>query len=97
MSMNSPNPSDSGMQQSADQGIPLQEDIQEALDPNELRLNENDPNVARDPVCGQLVDKRTAPDTFAPPINQPMETLYFHSAECKAIFEEDPQRFGYNL
>lgn len=97
MKMDSLNPSDSGMQGSENQGVPLQEDIQQALDPDQVRLSENDPNVARDPVCGRLVDKRTANNTLAPPVNMPMETLYFHSPECKAIFEEDPHKYGYNF
>lgn len=97
MKMDSLNPSDSNMQQQAGQGMPLQEDIQQALDPNQVHLSESDPNVARDPVCGRLVDKRTAANTLAAPVNQPMETLYFHSPECKAIFEEDPQKYGYNF
>ena len=96
MKMDPLNPSDSDMQQPG-QGMPLQGDIQQALDPNQIRLSENDPNVARDPVCGKLVDKRTATNTLAAPVNAPMETLYFHSPECKAIFEEDPQRYGFNF
>jgi YHS domain-containing protein len=70
---------------------------QAALNPNPQNRDPNDPNVARDPVCGMLVDKRTAANTMAAPVNQPMETLYFCSANCKAIFEQDPERFGYNL
>ncbi len=97
MKMDSLNPSESGMQQPPSQGMPLQEDIQEALNPSEIHLSESDPNVARDPVCGRLVDKRTAADTLAPPVNEPMEKLYFHSAECKSIFEQDPQKYGYNF
>jgi len=68
--------------------------VQEALDPSLERLDENDPNVARDPVCGKLVDKRTAQNTLTLPGNG--ETLYFSSPECKANFEEDPHRFGYD-
>ena len=44
-------------------------EVQNALNPNPSNLDENDPNVARDPVCGTLVDKRTAPDTMAAPVN----------------------------
>jgi YHS domain-containing protein len=70
---------------------------QQALNPDVEVLNENDPNVARDPVCGRLVDKRTAQNTLASPVNEQMGTVYFHSPECKAIFEADPQRFGSNF
>lgn len=70
--------------------------VQNALNPNPDNLDENDPNVARDPVCGVLVDKRTAQNTMAAPVNDKgVGTLYFHSADCKALFEEDPARYGY--
>lgn len=70
--------------------------LQQALDPNPRHLDPNDPNTARDPVCGMLVDKRTAQDTITAAVNGAEEqTLYFCSADCKAIFEENPQRFGY--
>lgn len=97
MKMDSLNPSDSGTQQPPNQGMPLQDDIQQALNPDEMGMSESDPNMARDPVCGKLVDKRTATNTLAPPVNMAMETLYFDSPECKAIFEEDPQKYGYNF
>jgi YHS domain-containing protein len=67
-----------------------------ALDPNPNHLDAHDPNVARDPVCGILVDKRTAADTLAPPAGSGDAMLYFSSPECKATFEEDPSRYGYN-
>ena len=71
-------------------------DVQNALNPNPNNLDENDPNVARDPVCGMLVDKRTAPDTLSAPVNDKgVGTLYFDSAECKALFEENPAKYGY--
>lgn len=54
-----------------------------------------DPNMARDPVCGVLVDKRTAEDTLPGSLGTKMETLYFDSAECKALFEADPTKYGY--
>jgi YHS domain-containing protein len=72
-------------------------EVQEALDPNPEHLDENNPNVARDPVCGVLVDKRTAQNTLASPVNEQMGTIYFHSAVCKALFEEDPHRYGFNF
>lgn len=68
--------------------------VQDALNPNQTGLDANDPNVAACPVCGTLVDKRTAQDTLASPVNQQMGTLYFDTARCKADFEQDPQRYG---
>lgn len=78
-------------------GSQLDPQVQRDLDPNVGGLDPNDPNVARDPVCGMLVDKRTATDTLAPPVNSPGETIYFCSPECKAVFEEDPSRYGSNF
>jgi YHS domain-containing protein len=69
---------------------------QAALNPNPDNLDENDPNVARDPVCGMLVDKRTAQDTMAAPVNDKgVGTIYFCSADCKALFEANPTQYGY--
>lgn len=69
---------------------------QQALNPNPNNLDPNDPNVARDPVCGTLVDKRTAQNTIAAAVNDPSQgTIYFDTARCKAVFEENPERFGY--
>lgn len=68
---------------------------QDALNPNPQHLSASDPNVARDPVCGMLVDKRTAADTLAPAVGTKEDTLYFCSARCKQLFEADPQRYGY--
>lgn len=70
-------------------------DMQAALNPNPENLSENDPNVARDPVCGMLVDKRTAQNTFSSPVNVTMDPLYFCSPQCKAAFEENPAQYGY--
>jgi YHS domain-containing protein len=68
---------------------------QQALNPNPRGLDPNDPNVARDPVCGTLLDKRTAQNTLSPSSGTNMQTLYFDSPDCKALFEEDPARYGY--
>lgn len=71
-------------------------EVQSALNPNPQALDEHDPNVARDPVCGMLVDKRTAKDTLPVPVNEKgIDTLYFCSADCKAIFEANPAQYGY--
>ena len=71
-------------------------EMQNALNPNPSDLDENDPNVARDPVCGTLVDKRSAQNTMSAPVNDKgVGTLYFDSAECKALFEENPAKYGY--
>lgn len=71
--------------------------VQSALSPDATRLNASDPNVAACPVCGTLVDIRTASDTLASPVNEQQGTVYFDTARCKAIFEEDPQRYGSNF
>ncbi|HEX8982692.1 MAG TPA: hypothetical protein VF792_07980 [Ktedonobacterales bacterium] len=71
-------------------------EVQNALNPNPHALNEHDPNVARDPVCGMLVDKRTATDTLTAPVNEKgIDTLYFCSADCKALFEANPAQYGF--
>ena len=70
---------------------------QQSLNPNPQHLHEGDPFVARDPVCGMLVDTRTAQNSMAAPVNQPMETLYFCSAQCKMLFEQNPEQYGYQL
>ena len=52
--------------------------------------------LVRDPVCGTLVDKRSAQNTMSAPVNDKgVGTLYFDSAECKALFEENPAKYGY--
>lgn len=80
------------------QNMPEYDRLERDLSPNPQNLSENDPNVARDPVCGMLVDKRTAQNTLAAPVNvTSVDTFYFCSAQCKATFEQDPQQFGYNL
>ncbi len=70
------------------------EPLESTLGPNPYQLDPSDPNVTRDPVCGALVDIRTAPDSLAAPVNMPMDTVYFCSAHCKAIFEQDPEKYG---
>jgi YHS domain-containing protein len=82
------------------QSQPAQPDelIQDSLDPNPAELDEQDlqsMNMARDPVCGQLVSKATATNTLPAPINDQGEgTIYFDSPECKELYEEDPSKYG---
>jgi hypothetical protein len=77
--------------------MPQDTEVQRALNPNPNNLSADDPNVARDLVCGALVDKRIAGNTIATPVNVPeQETLYFCSERCKMLFEQDPQRYGFN-
>ena len=76
--------------------MPQESEVQRALNPDAENLLANAPSVARDPVCGTLVDKRTAQYTIAAPVNVPgQETLYFHSALCKSLFEQEPAKYGY--
>jgi YHS domain-containing protein len=51
-------------------------------------------DFATDPVCGTLVDKRTARYTANYAGNkQTWDTFYFESDECKQLFERDPERY----
>ncbi len=65
--------------------------VQDALNPNPANLDDEDidrSKMARDPVCGNLVDKATATNTLPAPVNDPGEgTIYFDSPECKALYE----------
>ncbi len=81
--------------QSASQGN-MGPQAQRDLNPNPQNLDPNDPNTAKDPVCGTLVDKRTAPDTIAPAAGTSGPRIYFCSAACKANFEQNPEQFGYS-
>lgn len=87
----------SGESQSAAQNQgQLDADVQGVLNPNPGNLRTNSPDLAIDPVCGMTVEKANATNTLPAPVNmQGEDTLYFCSAGCKAIFEQDPSRFGY--
>jgi YHS domain-containing protein len=75
--------------------------VQDALDPNPENLDDQDIDavrMARDPVCGNLVDKATATNTLPAPVNDPGEgTIYFDTPECKALYEADPAKYGSNF
>ena len=70
--------------------------LEQELGSNPHNLDEHNPDVARDPVCGVLVEKRAVQNTLSVTDPAP-QTLYFHSAQCKAIFEQHPEQFGYQL
>lgn len=73
----------------------LDPEAQGVLNPNPGNLSTNSPDLARCPVCGTVVEKANAADTLPASVNEPQEqTLYFDRAECKAIYEQNPARFG---
>jgi YHS domain-containing protein len=80
------------------QSVPPDALVQDSLDPNPAELDSQDIDnmkMARDPVCGRLVSKSSATDTLPAPINDQGEgTIYFDSPECKALYEEDPGKYG---
>src|SRR5258708_33800250 len=76
------------------QNTPPDREVQEALDPNPQHLREDDPNVARDPVCGTLVDKRTAQNTIPASPDGGVGPLYCDPPACKPRFAEDPGHEG---
>jgi YHS domain-containing protein len=45
--------------------------------------------MATDPVCGMSVDEKTA----AAKVDYQGKTYYFCSVECKATFQQHPERF----
>lgn len=70
-------------------------EAQAVLNPNPGNLSSNTPDLARCPVCGTVIEKANAADTLPASVNMPGEqTLYFDRAECKAIYEQNPARFG---
>ncbi len=73
----------------------LDPEAQAVLNPNPGNLSSNTPDLARCPVCGNTVEKANAAETLPASVNMPGEgTLYFDTPECKAIFEQNPARFG---
>jgi len=82
--------------QGGQMGNQLDPQVQNALDPNaQVQGQKMGGDMAKDPVCGMMVNKRTAPDTISASTGTNNETLYFHSADCKALFEQDPAKYGY--
>lgn len=73
----------------------LDPEVQGALNPNPDNRSTNSADFARCPVCGNMVEKAKAADTLPASVNMPREdTIYFDTADCKAIYEQDPERFG---
>lgn len=73
----------------------LDPEAQGVLNPNPGNLSTNSTDLARCPVCGTVIEKANAADTLPASVNEPQErTLYFDRAECKAIYEQNPARFG---
>jgi len=48
--------------------------------------------VMRDPVCGMLVDEKTAKLKS----DHDGHTFYFCSAACKTAFDKDPHKYGHS-
>jgi P-type Cu+ transporter len=47
--------------------------------------------MQKDPVCGMMVDERTA----QPKSVHDGRTFYFCSSGCKAAFDKDPHRYAH--
>ncbi len=45
--------------------------------------------MVRDPVCGMMVDEKTAPAK----VEYKGQTYYFCAPGCKAAFEKDPEKY----
>jgi len=67
--------------------------VQEALDPNLQGNAMGNGPMAKDPVCGVMVDISTAQNTLSAPVGSTVQTLYFDSPECKALFEANPDQY----
>jgi YHS domain-containing protein len=49
---------------------------------------------AKDPVCGGVVDTRTARFTANYMVGGTIQTFYFTSDECKQEFEREPDKYS---
>ena len=69
----------------------LDKEVQDALNPNAGVRGDDPSDLARDPVCGNMVDKRSAANTLTTPDGG---TIYFDSPACKALYEDNPEQYG---
>jgi YHS domain-containing protein len=69
----------------------LDQEVQDALNPDAGVRGDDPANLARDPVCGNMVDMRAAPDTFT---SLDGDVIYFDSADCKRLYEENPEQYS---
>lgn len=60
------------------------------MTPNNAQDSE-DTTLVTDPVCGMLIDRKTAVATR----EHDGTTFYFCSAGCAATFDADPHRYGH--
>jgi Cu+-exporting ATPase len=57
--------------------------------PTERQAMESSTDLERDPVCGMMVDPKSAAGTS----NYLGQTIYFCSTGCKVKFDQDPERY----
>jgi YHS domain-containing protein len=69
----------------------LDKEVQDALNPDVGVRGDDPSNLARDPVCGNMVDMRAAANTLTTPDGG---MIYFDSPECKELYEENPEQYG---
>jgi YHS domain-containing protein len=67
--------------------------VQAALNPNGQGNGMGSGKMAKDPVCGTMVDMSTAQHTLPAPVGSAVDTLYFDTPECKALFEANPDQY----
>jgi YHS domain-containing protein len=69
----------------------LDKEVQDVLNPNADVRGDDPSDLARDPVCGNMVDMRSAANTLTTPDGG---VIYFDSPDCKALYEDNPEQYG---